>query len=68
MSQKAGSFADEVIRFVTINKSVINALGEGYILFKSHQGRLVDVVSHESLSISKGVQLTPLRLKVDEIE
>jgi hypothetical protein len=66
MTRNAGTLSDEIIRMVTINKSVINGLRQGYILFRSHQGRLVEVTSSETLRLSSGVQLSSLKLTSDE--
>ncbi len=68
MTQPVKSLADQIIELVGINRTVINGLRQGYILFRSHQGRLVEVTASNTLRLSSGVQLTPLNLKSEELE
>ncbi len=68
MTPPVKSLADQIIDLVMINRSVINGLEQGYILFRSHQGRLVEVTAANTLRLSSGVQLTRLHLKSEELE
>lgn len=63
MSQLANKLADEIIRLVEINRTTINALTYGDVIFRVHQGRLVEVGVSETLKLSAGMQLCPLILK-----
>ncbi len=68
MTLPVKTLADQIIELVTINRTVINGLGQGYILFRSHQGRLVDITASNTLRLSSGVQLVHLHLKSEEVE
>ena len=63
MSQPTNKLADEIIRLVEINRTMINALNYGNVIFRIHQGRLVEVGASETLKLSAGTQLCPLVLK-----
>ncbi len=68
MSPPAPSLADEVIRLVEINRTTINGLAYGEVIFRIHRGRLVAVSAAETLQLSAGVQLCPLSLKSEKSE
>ena len=63
MSQPTNKLADEFIRLVEINHTTINALNYGDVIFRIHQGRLVEVIASETLKLSAGMQMCPLLLK-----
>ncbi len=63
MSQPTNKLADEIVRLVEINRTTINALNYGDVIFRIHQGRLVEVTASETLKLSAGMQLCPLGLK-----
>jgi len=63
MNQTIRTLADEVIRLVEINRTVINGLTYGDVIFKIHQGRIVEMTAAETLKLSAGMQLCPLALK-----
>ena len=65
MSQPTSKLADEITRLVEINRTTINGLNYGDVIFRIHQGRLVEVVASETLKLSAGTQLCPLVLKPD---
>jgi hypothetical protein len=62
------SLADEVIRLVEINRTTINGLTYGDVIFRIHQGRLIEVTAAETLKLSAGIQLCPLSLRESETE
>jgi hypothetical protein len=66
MSQSARTLADEVMRLVEINRTTINGLTYGDVIFKIHQGRIVEVTAAETLKLSAGTQLIPLSLRNTE--
>lgn len=66
MSQPAQTLADQIIRIIEINRTTINGLGYGKVIFQIHQGRLVEITASETLRVSAGVQLNPLSLKSEE--
>ncbi len=68
MTQPVKTLADEIIRLVTINRTVINGLSQGYVVFRSHQGLPVEITASNTLRLSNAVQLTPLNLKSEELE
>jgi len=63
MSQTTSKLADEIIRLAEINRMTINGLAYGDVIFRIHQGRLVEVIASETLKLSAGTQLCPLGLK-----
>ncbi|MBI5304109.1 MAG: hypothetical protein HY868_18385 [Chloroflexi bacterium] len=63
MSQPTNKLADEIVRLVEINRTTINALNYGDVIFRIHQGRIVEVTAAETLKLSAGTQLCPLLLK-----
>jgi hypothetical protein len=65
VNQSGRTLADEVIRLVEINRTTINALNYGDVIFRIHQGRIVEVTAAETLKLSGGMYLCPLRLKSD---
>jgi hypothetical protein len=65
MNQPTNKLADEIIRLVEINRTTINALNYGDVIFRIHQGRLVEVGASETLKLSAGTQLCPLVLKAE---
>lgn len=68
MSQPASRLSDEIIRLVEINRTTINALNYGDVVFRIHQGRLVEVIASETLKLSAGIQLSPLSLQKRKTE
>ncbi len=66
MSASSPKLADELIRIIEINRTVINGLTFGEIIFRSHQGRLFEVTAMETLKMAAGAQLCPLGLKKEE--
>ncbi len=66
MSLSCPQLADELIRIIEINRTVINGLTFGEIIFKSYRGHLVEVTAMETLKMAAGAQLCPLVLKEDE--
>ncbi len=68
MSPSAPSLAAEIIRLVEINRTTINGLAYGEVIFKIHRGRLVAVAASETMQLSVGVQLSPLSLKSEKSE
>jgi len=68
MSQPTSKLADEIIRLVEINRTTINGLTYGDVVFRIHQGRLVEVTAAETLKLSAGTQLCPLLLKMDRTQ
>ena len=65
MSQPASKLADEIIRLAEINRTTINGLNYGDVIFRIHHGRLVEVIASETLKLSAGAQLFPLLLKIE---
>lgn len=65
MSQTGRTLADEVIRLVEINRTTINGLTYGDVIFKIHQGRIVEVTVVETLKISTGSMLHAVALKTE---
>jgi hypothetical protein len=63
VSQSGRTLADEVIRLVEINRRTINGLTYGDVIFKIHQGRIVEVTAAETLKLSAGMYLCPLHLE-----
>jgi len=63
MSPSGRTLADEIVRLVEINRTTINGLTYGDVIFKIHQGRIVEVTAAETLKLSAGMQLCPLVLK-----
>ena len=57
MNQPTNKLADEIIRLVEINRTTINALNYGDLVFRIHQGRLVEVGASETLKLSAGATL-----------
>lgn len=68
MSQPTSKLADEILRLVEINRTTINGLTYGDVIFRIHQGRLVEVIVSETLKLSAAIQLCPLSLKESESE
>ena len=66
MSQTTNKLAEEIIRLVEINRTTINGLAYGEVIFRIHQGRLVAIAAAETLQLSASVQLCPLSLKSDD--
>ncbi len=66
MSEVGRTLVDEIIRLVEINRTTINGLAYGEVVFRIHQGRIVEVAATETLRLSAGVQLCPLLLKNEE--
>jgi hypothetical protein len=65
MNQPTNKLADEIIRLVEINRTTINALNYGDVIFRIHQGRIVEMTAVETLKLSVGSQLCPLVLKAE---
>ncbi|CAG0947248.1 hypothetical protein ANRL1_03862 [Anaerolineae bacterium] len=65
MTQPVSKLADEIMRLVEINRTTINALNYGDVVFRIHQGRLVEVIASNALKLSAGTQLYPLVLKAE---
>ncbi len=65
MNPRTHLIADEITRVVQINHTTINGLTYGDLIFRIHQGRLVEVIASEVLKLSNGIQLCPLTLKDD---
>jgi hypothetical protein len=65
--QSAQTLADEIIRMVEINRTVINSLDYGEIGFRTHQGHLIEVTAARTVKLSAGKQLWAPRLKLDEL-
>ena len=63
MHQPNHPLADEIIRLVQINRATINGLTYGDVIFKIHQGRIVEVTAAETLKLSAGMYLCPLHLE-----
>jgi hypothetical protein len=63
MHQPNHPLADEIVRLVQINRTMINGLTYGDVIFKIHQGRIVEMTAAETLKLSAGMYLCPLRLK-----
>jgi len=63
MIQPANKLADEIVRLVEINRTTINGLTYGDVIFRIHQGRIVEVTAGQTLKLSAGMQLCPLILK-----
>ena len=68
MSQSPSQLADEISHLVEINRTTINGLNYGDVIFRIHQGRLVEVIASETLKLSAGTQLCPLSLISEECE
>jgi hypothetical protein len=68
MHQTSHPLADEMIRLVQINRTTINGLTYGDVIFKIHQGRIVEVTAAETLKLSAGAQLCPLFLRSEKYE
>jgi hypothetical protein len=68
VSQAGRTLADEITRLIEINRTTINGLTYGDLIFRAHQGRLVEVIASETLKLAAGAQLCPLLLKKDESE
>lgn len=66
MNQPGQTLADEIIRVVQINRTTLNGLDHGEIIFRVHQGHLVEVTTSETLRLSTRSQLSPINLKVKE--
>jgi hypothetical protein len=66
MPQSTQTLADEIIRMVEINRTMINALDYGEIGFRAHQGHLIEVTATKKLKLSAGKQLHMLRLKAQD--
>ena len=65
MSQSATNLAEEIARFVQINRARLNGLEYGTLVLKVHKGRLVAVTTSEELQLSSGSQLRVPPLKSD---
>ena len=63
MDQPPLSLTDEIIRLVEINRARIDALQFGEMVFRVHQGRLIELGATESVRISAGTQLKVPALK-----
>lgn len=63
MHQTTRTLTEEIVRLVEINRTTINGLTYGDVIFKIHQGRIVEVTAAETLKLSAGMQMCPLRLK-----
>jgi hypothetical protein len=68
VSQSGRTLADELIRLIEVNRTTINGLTYGDVIFKIHQGRIVEVTAAETLKLSAGMQLCPLPLRKREAE
>jgi len=68
MIQPTSKLADEIIRLIEINRTTINALNYGDVIFKIHQGRIVEVTAAETLKLSAGARLCPLSLKSEDLK
>jgi hypothetical protein len=66
MSSTNRTLADDILCLIELNRTTINGLDCGEIVFKAHRGRLVEVVTSEALRLSAGNSLHSLELKVDE--
>ncbi len=65
MQQIDRTLADEIVRLVQINRTAINGRSYGEIIFRIHQGQIVEVTAAETLKLSAGAQLCPLLLKAE---
>ena len=63
MSPSGRTLADEMTRLIEINRTTINGLTYGDVIFRTHQGRLVEVMVSATLKLSAGTQIGPLGLK-----
>lgn len=68
MQPGKSNLADEMIRMVEINRAEIDKLDYGQIIFRAHQGHLIEATAATTLKLSAGVQLTFLTLKSAESE
>jgi hypothetical protein len=68
VTQSGHTLADEIIRLIEINRTTINALGHGKIIFGIHQGHLVEVTTSDTLNLTAGVTLRHVRMKAKEVE
>lgn len=66
MNQLEHALAEEIIRVVQINRTTINGLDHGEIVFRVHQGHLVEVTTSETLRLSTRSQFSPISLKEKE--
>ncbi len=66
MSLSSPKLADELIRIIEINRTIINGLTFGEVIFRSHRAHLVEVTATETLKMATGAQLCPLSLKREE--
>ncbi len=62
MNSSGRTLADEIIRVVQVNRTTINGLTYGEVVFRTHQGQLIEVTSAETLKRSTGSQICPLHL------
>ncbi len=68
MNQSSLTLADEIVRVIQLNRTTINGLQFGEVVFRTHQGRLIEVMAAETLKLSVGARLCPLRLRREESE
>lgn len=66
MNQSSQTLADEIIRLVQINRTTLNGLDHGEIIFRVHQGHIVEVTTTETLRLSTRSQISPITLKSRE--
>ena len=68
MAQSNLTLSDQIVRMVEINRKAINSMDYGEVIFRSHQGRLIEITATKTLKLSAGFQIHVPSLKVCEIE
>jgi hypothetical protein len=68
MEQQQRSLAEEIIRRVETNRTAINGLEHGVLLFRVYRGQLAQMAATTTLNLSAGDLLCPLVLKDEPAE
>ena len=65
MQSSKRTLADDMLFLIELNRTTINGLDCGEIIFKAHRGHLVEVTTSETLRLSSGSALHPIVLKAE---
>ncbi len=68
MSPSVRTLAEEMIRFIQINRTTLNGLDHGTVTFNVYRGTLVEATASETVKLTASAQLCPLSLKSAESE